>query len=156
MNTTEQSVDDLKALLEAAKKKERVEEDKVYQAKQKLRKEFLATRPYVYIVAEVKETPWGFDRLDVEVQDRIRVSQQIDIDAYDSFTHNRSPEEYAILSEEELDKVAGIQYYLTLDGIIHHSGGGTVVLKTPQLCSDQEWKQIKAGYIPTKFLRNGE
>lgn len=45
----------------------------------------------------------------------------------------------------------GMFYYRTDEGILHHGGGGLYVLKTPKLCSDEEWAAIMAGNIPDKF-----
>ena len=53
--------------------------------------------------------------------------------------------------------------YYYLDGFIYHSGGGTHMLKSPELkkpgfnnesipCSPAEWASIKAGNIPTGFF----
>jgi hypothetical protein len=47
----------------------------------------------------------------------------------------------------------GMFYYRTDENILDSEGGGHMVLKTPKLCSDEEWKQIMAGNIPTKFIR---
>jgi len=152
MNTKAQSVADLTALLEDAKKNERLLEEQKRREKAALRKKFLATHPYIYAVSACQGGPtrldWG---IMIETQDTVYVSQKINMDKYYAFTRNRSTHD--IIPIDELEKSVGIQYYLTKDGIIHHSGGGTLVLKTPQLCSDAEWEWLKAGNIPVKFLR---
>lgn len=43
--------------------------------------------------------------------------------------------------------------YFRIEGLLLHDHGGWILLKDRQLCSDEEWNQIKNGNIPEKFLR---
>ena len=147
-----QSVADLTALLEAAKKDERIVEEARRRKRSATRKAFLATHPYIYTVTTPE--PYRISTCDVEVQDVVYVSRQIDPDAHTAFFRNRPADDLSIFSPEDLAKHEGINYYLTADGIIHHSGGGTIILKTPQLCDAADWQWLKAGNIPVKFLRS--
>lgn len=56
----------------------------------------------------------------------------------------------------EEDRWFGIVYYRTDENILTHDGGGTLVLKDPKLCSDEEWNMICSGNIPDKFKRVGK
>ena len=47
----------------------------------------------------------------------------------------------------------GMIYLRTDEGILTHSGGGTMVLNDPMLCSDREWEQLKMGEIAMKYMR---
>jgi hypothetical protein len=47
----------------------------------------------------------------------------------------------------------GMFYYRTDENILTHEGGGNCVLDDPKLCSDEEWKEMKDGRIPSKFIR---
>ena len=47
----------------------------------------------------------------------------------------------------------GMAYYLSSDGIIHSYSGGVCILDTPQICSQEEWEELKNGIIPTKLQR---
>lgn len=47
----------------------------------------------------------------------------------------------------------GMCYYLTDEGILHYEGGGHVIMRTPKLCSTEEWQSILDGNIPSKFLK---
>lgn len=147
-----QSIPELEALLKAAKKNESLIEKEEYKRKQELRKRFFATRPYTYEVTSSKNlfvSGW----LHVEIQEVIYITQKINLTAYNSFIRNRGVEDHDILSTEDLAKPNDMQYYLTTDGIIHHTGGGTIILATPRLCSNAEWEQIKQNNIPTKFFK---
>jgi hypothetical protein len=155
MTNVELSVKDLQALLEDAQAAERVIAEEARRERTRLRKAFLNTMPYKYEVSPVGSHPSGNWGIYVSTQDRVYVSQKLDPEAYESFVRNRPVSEEEILALTEQTKIVGMQYYLTLDGIIHHTGGGTLVLKTPQLCSSDEWAQIKAGNIPAKFLMTG-
>lgn len=59
------------------------------------------------------------------------------------------------LTDHEPDDVnwQGMTYYRTDEGILTSHGGGHMVLRTPMLCSDTEWAELKAGNIPAKYLR---
>ena len=155
-----QSVADLTALLEAAKKDERIVEEARRRKRSATRKAFLATHPYIYTVSELPEYErpnskhWCGSSEGVEIVDIRRISRQIDPDAHTAFFRNRPADDLSIFSPEDLAKHEGINYYLTADGIIHHSGGGTIILKTPQLCDAADWQWLKAGNIPVKFLRS--
>jgi hypothetical protein len=115
-----------------------------------LRKEFLATQPYVYTVSAHKSATFFGSNPGVPVKDEVYISRHIDIKAYEAFIDRHFED---IFHEDELVKREGMKYYLTLDGIIHYSGGGRVILNTPTLCSDAEWAQIQASNIPAKFLK---
>ena len=54
---------------------------------------------------------------------------------------------------EEETTFRGMFYYRTDENILTQDGGGWHVLQTPKLCSDEEWNQILAGEIPSKFKR---
>ena len=158
MNTKAQSVADLTALLEAAKKDERMADEVRRKERSATRKAFLATHPYIYTVSELE--PYAHSTFcssgDIEPLDVKRISRRIDADKHAAFFRNRPVDDHTIFSHEDLDKIEGIKYFLTTDGIIHHTGGGTVILKTPQLCSHEDWVMIKLNAIPVKFLRTGE
>lgn len=47
----------------------------------------------------------------------------------------------------------GMHYYRTDENILTYEGGGTRVLNTPKLCSDEEWEKILANDIPMKFRK---
>ncbi len=51
------------------------------------------------------------------------------------------------------NRLQGMFYYRTLEGILTQTGGGYHLLKVPRLCSDDEWAEILSGRIPEKFLR---
>jgi hypothetical protein len=53
---------------------------------------------------------------------------------------------------QEENRWFGMFYYRTDENILHHDGGGHYILKTPKLCSDEEWRSILNGIIPEKFL----
>ena len=151
------SIGDLEYLLEVARKDERIRKEEIHKTKAELRKAFLGTCPYNYVVTGVRATSFDVSwTIGVEIQDKIYVAQKIDPDWYHTFTCKLPADEQEVLAPEELNESKGMQYYLTMDGIIHNTGGGTLILKTPQLCSSDEWAQIKSGNIPPKFLRNGE
>ncbi len=156
-----QSVADLTALLEEAKKSERIADEARRRERSATRRAFFATHPYVYTVSEIPDydnpmSDRGFGNSEcVEIVDVRRISRKIDVDKYAAFFCDRSADDQSIFSSEDLDKIDGINYYLTADGIIHHTGGGTIILKTPQLCSNEDWRLIKLGTVPRKFLRKG-
>jgi len=52
----------------------------------------------------------------------------------------------------EAHRYHGTFYYRTDEGILDHNGGGTHILNTPKLCSDEEWKEILAGNPAEKFI----
>lgn len=162
MNNPAQSVADLTALLEDAKKNERIADETRRKERSATRKTFLATHPYTYKVSELPEYErpdskhWYGSAESVEIVDTRRISRRIDADKHAAFFRNRPVDDHTIFSHEDLDKIEGINYFLTTDGIIHHTGGGTVILKTPQLCSHEDWVLIKLNAIPVKFLRTGE
>lgn len=54
---------------------------------------------------------------------------------------------------QRINQWHGMFYYRTDENIITEDGGGHVLLKTPKLCSDEEWAAILAGNIPAKFLK---
>ena len=47
----------------------------------------------------------------------------------------------------------GMYYWRTDEGILTHSGGGTMVLRDPVLCSDEQWAGLAAGIVPLKWQR---
>lgn len=146
-----QTISELEILLKAAKKNERLIEQEEQKKRNELRKKFFNTRPYILKVTTrgiLSVSNW----IQVQVQEMIYISRKINLNTYNAFIHNLVLSDQNILSPEELTKAAGMQYYLTTDGIIHNTGGGTLILKTPQLCSQSEWEQIKSNNIPTKFL----
>ena len=153
-NTIEQNVDDLTALLEVAKKNLYQQEEAKRKRRSEARTAFFTTHPYIYTVTMPE--PYRIGTHDVETVDIAYVSRKVDSGKYIAFTRNRPADEQDILHSDDLARNAGMQYYLTTDGIIHHTGGGTVVLKTPQLCSPAQWKCLKSGHIPVEFLRGGE
>lgn len=54
---------------------------------------------------------------------------------------------------QEPERWFGMFYYRTDENILTQTGGGHHVLKTPKLCSDEQWESICNGIIPDKFLR---
>ena len=38
--------------------------------------------------------------------------------------------------------------YYRFHGVLMHCSGGTTIIKTPQLCSDEQWEELKKGNIP--------
>ena len=59
-----------------------------------------------------------------------------------------------LMGDGEDGKWQRMFYYRTEEGILYHEGGGYLVLKDVQLCSDEQWAELTAGRIPDKF-RNG-
>ena len=47
----------------------------------------------------------------------------------------------------------GMFYYRTGENILVQGGGGYRILKTPKICSDENWNRISKGDIPKEFLR---
>jgi len=147
------SIQELETQLEEAKKAERAAERQHNKRINELRKRFRETQPYIYTVTpETKATlrPW----IDVDVDETVYISRKIDPVKYDAYRRNLAFEEQNFLTQTDLEENVGMRYYITKDGIIHHTGGGTIILKTPQLCSNAEWAWLKAGDIPVKFLRS--
>jgi len=58
--------------------------------------------------------------------------------------------EFGSLSNPPKEQTSSVKYY-RVHGILLHEGGGYIVLKDKQPCSDEEWEQIKGGHIPEKF-----
>ena len=150
------SIQELEAQLEEAKKAERAAERAHNTRINELRKRFRETQPYIYTVSTDDPNPFmfGHNYIDVDIEETVYISRKIDPVKYDNFRRNLAFEERNFLTQDDLEENAGMRYYITFDGIIHHTGGGTVILKTPQLCSNAEWAWLKAGNIPVKFLRS--
>ena len=53
---------------------------------------------------------------------------------------------------QEEERWYGAFYYRTDENILTYEGGGHLVLKTPILCSDEQWESIRNGIILVKFL----
>lgn len=51
------------------------------------------------------------------------------------------------------NRMHGMVYHRTDENILTSYGGGSHILKTPKLCSDDEWALICAGQIPDKFKK---
>jgi len=47
----------------------------------------------------------------------------------------------------------GMVYYRTEEGILTHSGGGSMILRDPMLCDDEEWADICAGNPAVKYRK---
>lgn len=41
--------------------------------------------------------------------------------------------------------------YYRVGGVLLHGGGGWIILKDQQVCTDEEWDRIKSGDVPKKF-----
>ena len=149
-----QTISELEILLKAAKKNERLIEQEEQKKRNELYKKFFDTQPYIIEVTPSKEL-FVSDWIQVQVKKILYIARKIDLNVYNTFTRNFASNNQDILSSKELTKTAGMHYYLTTDGIIHNVGGGTLILKTPQLCSQSEWEQIKSNNIPAKFLEDG-
>jgi len=148
------SIQELETQLEEAKKAERAAERQHNKRINELRKRFRETQPYIYTVTPAESKAALSSWTDVDVDETVYISQKIDPVKYDTFRHNLAFEERNFLTQADLEENAGMRYYITKDGIIHHTGGGTIILKTPQLCSNAERAWLKAGDIPVKFLRS--
>lgn len=51
------------------------------------------------------------------------------------------------------NEICGMFYFRTNENILTFRGGGVLVLNTPMLCSDEEWKNILEGNIPRKYIK---
>ena len=64
--------------------------------------------------------------------------------------------EHGLMTLDQRNSVSYVWY----DGVLHHGGGGFIVLDFGQTdsfaktcpCSESEWNDIKSGRIPTRFL----
>ena len=63
---------------------------------------------------------------------------------------------YGSLMSPPNDSVSSVRYFRTEEKILTHDGGGHLLLKDVQTCSDEEWEAVKSGQIPEKFLRGGD
>ena len=52
------------------------------------------------------------------------------------------------------DKLRKSVKYFRISDVLLHKGGGWLLLKDQQPCSDEEWESIKAGDVPEKFRNN--
>lgn len=107
---------------------------------------FQATRPYEYKVTP--STYREFCSKDAPVPS-LRIVRRYRPDALAAFKA-----EWTLLDfEAEANRWVGVEYYRTDENILTHGGGGTLLLKDPKLCNDEEWAELTAGRIPDKFLR---
>ena len=147
------TIDELEEMLKEAKTKATVkvrEEEKRLNA---LREEFLATNPYIYTTtATRKMNDWS---ISIPIKAKVRINRQINESTRQDFAvaHPEDAVNFLRMMQQfEEIKIVGMDYYLTEENIIHNTGGGTLLLDTPRLCSDEQWEQILSGNIPATFL----
>lgn len=52
------------------------------------------------------------------------------------------------------DQTRGSVNYYRISNILFHDGGGHMILKDKQVCTDEEWQELKAGKLLEKFFHN--
>lgn len=147
------TIKELEAQLETARQAEREQEQEYNRKMQELKTTFLTTSPYTY-TARIEVFSNKSFRYHVPIQGKLRLSRKIMHKTMQDYCKEHNTPfidlQAALYSISGSD---GMSYYLTTDGIIHHTGRGTILLKTPQLCTKTEWEQIKTGDIPEKFIK---
>ncbi len=56
-------------------------------------------------------------------------------------------------TRQDAERWDGMTYLRTEEGILYHEGGGTYVLCTPLLITQDQWDALRRGDIPEKFKR---
>jgi len=140
-------VQELEAMLAEARDAER-EEDERKRKEQSIKwNEIMANKEnYEWSVKECKTTPFGSK----ETYEALCVQKRIKPEVIDEWAKGGLPMFH--YDSQDKGKWLGMVFYRTDENILTPGGGGHHVLKTPKLCSDEEWEQIKNGSIPEKFI----
>ena len=93
-------------------------------------------------------TPWGDDGKNLPEREGLIVQKRVRPDVAHAFRLKHGD-----LVDEKMVQWRGMRYHRTDENILTHDSGGWCVLNDPMLCSDQEWAQMVAGTIPTKYMR---
>lgn len=155
MNKIQQLEVELKAAKQEAQDLERVTRDTLREAGNA----FLASKPYEYRTYPADDIPsyWA-ERNQLPIKAQLRVEQRISPKLVIDFCTAHNTEwnvvANALSRNHEPSKWVGMVYQLTEENILTHTGGGTMILKDPMLCTDAEWASLEAGSIPQKYLRN--
>lgn len=136
--------DELLAALALAEKEEEAAEKAAAQTEEWRR---LAANPAAW---EWKSCPRKYDRWGQGIIDGVRVAVRMKPTPHKAWAEN-GPATFSTSFQD--GSWQGMFYHRTDEGILAREGCGTLVLKEPKLCSDEEWAAILAGDIPDKFKR---
>lgn len=140
---TIEKIKDLKLQLEAAEKEMKVAHEKEQKVQTELWENIISDpESYDWHIKPAKSHDY---RSNVTLHG-VNIRRKIKDVIFHSWKNNGHPSLYP--SNESL----GMFYYRTNENILTFCGGGVLVLNTPMLCSDEEWKNILEGNIPRKYI----